>query len=227
MTTDKTSLKLKMPAKKILWGVSPAIKEKDGSEFFNEIDRFVSTEIEDISINGDVLLEIRVNSIPARKDTKLLDLSWGKDILKNKWDQSHLNALTLDEDENKRCGVIGIQLLNKYYGGTLTQDEIKFYVGFSINEPLLSPFMHTGLSTEELNKGLKWALNTEKLNYNLGSPSYEVVKKAIDGGRLILVTVVLTRNLDKNGKANKVYITKQGMTLWQKKTNREERNVAA
>jgi len=31
--------------------------------------------------------------------------------------------------------------------------------------------------------------------------------------------VVLTRNLDKNGKANKVYITKQGMTLWQKKTN--------
>jgi len=45
--------------------------------------------------------------------------------------------------------------------------------------------------------------------------------------KTIQTVVVLTRNLDKNGKANKVYITKQGMTLWQKKTNREERNVAA
>ena len=43
----------------------------------------------------------------------------------------------------------------------------------------------------------------------------------------ILARVVLPRNLAKNDKANKVYITNQGMTLWQKKTNREQRNVAA
>ena len=30
-------------------------------------------------------------------------------------------------------------------------------------------------------------------------------------------TVALNRNLDKNRKANKVYISNQGATLWQKK----------
>ena len=54
-------------------------------------------------------------------------------------------------------------------------------------------------------------------------------------GMLITVTVVgvltlavaLHRNLDKNDKANKVYISKRGTTLWQKKTDRKQRSAAA
>ena len=39
--------------------------------------------------------------------------------------------------------------------------------------------------------------------------------------------VALNRNLDKNGKANKVYISNQGATLWQNRTKKKRRNVAA
>ncbi len=39
--------------------------------------------------------------------------------------------------------------------------------------------------------------------------------------------VALNRNLEKIEEANKVYIPNQGATLWQKKTNRKNRNVAA
>ena len=42
-----------------------------------------------------------------------------------------------------------------------------------------------------------------------------------------LDNVALNRNLDKNRKANKVYISNQGATLWQKKTKTEQRSVAA
>ena len=39
--------------------------------------------------------------------------------------------------------------------------------------------------------------------------------------------VALNRNLDKNRKANKVYISNQGATLWQNRMKTEQRNVAA
>lgn len=39
--------------------------------------------------------------------------------------------------------------------------------------------------------------------------------------------VVLNRNLEKIEEANKVYISNQGATLWQKKINLKNRNVAA
>lgn len=40
-------------------------------------------------------------------------------------------------------------------------------------------------------------------------------------------TVALNRNLEKIEEANKVYISNQGATLWQKKINLKNRNVAA
>jgi len=39
--------------------------------------------------------------------------------------------------------------------------------------------------------------------------------------------VALNRNLDKNRKANKVYISNQGATLWQNRKKMKQRNVAA
>lgn len=40
-------------------------------------------------------------------------------------------------------------------------------------------------------------------------------------------SVALNRNLEKIEEANKVYISNQGATLWQKKINLKNRNVAA
>ena len=41
------------------------------------------------------------------------------------------------------------------------------------------------------------------------------------------LSVALNRNLEKIEEANKVYISNQGATLWQKKINLKNRNVAA
>ncbi|SHK93790.1 hypothetical protein SAMN05720469_1251, partial [Fibrobacter intestinalis] len=48
-----------------------------------------------------------------------------------------------------------------------------------------------------------------------------------EGEAVSRATVALNRNLEKIEEANKVYISNQGATLWQKKINLKNRNVAA
>ena len=55
----------------------------------------------------------------------------------------------------------------------------------------------------------------------------EEIKKCWETARAQYDLVALHRNLDKNDKANKVYISKRGTTLWQKKTDRKQRSAAA
>ena len=73
-------------------------------------------------------------SSDGRKDTRLLNISWGELADKRKWDTIHapLDPKTrpLDEDEGVRCWAIAIYNLNHYYRmangekGNLTLDEI-------------------------------------------------------------------------------------------------------
>ena len=73
-------------------------------------------------------------STDGRKDTRLLNISWGELADVRKWDTIHapLDPATrpLDEDEGHRCWAIAIQNLNHYYRmangqkGNLTLDEI-------------------------------------------------------------------------------------------------------
>ena len=73
-------------------------------------------------------------STDGRKDTRLLNISWGELADERKWDTIHapLDPKTrpLDEDEGVRCWAIAIYNLNHYYRmangekGNLTLDEI-------------------------------------------------------------------------------------------------------
>ena len=73
-------------------------------------------------------------STSGRKDTRLLNISWGDMADYRKWDTIHepTHPITrpLDEDEGNRCWAIGVYNLNHHYRmangekGNVTLDEI-------------------------------------------------------------------------------------------------------
>ena len=80
-------------------------------------------------------IQLNVPMIAARKDTKLLDLNWGQYSLSVGWDESHTDLTkypTWNNEESYRCWAAGLQMINNYWGGNLTQDEIKMYVQDSL-----------------------------------------------------------------------------------------------
>ena len=110
------------------------------------------------------------------------------------------NLKTVKYAEDARCWAVAIEVMNHFYGGNLTQDEIVYHTKFAEGDPLLSPFNDDGNFFDDLNSplkypmgnlggALKWALHTNSLNYSKGAPSYATVKKAIDSNRLVYVTI--------------------------------------
>jgi len=107
--------------------------------------------------------------IRARKDTKMLDLGWGKQgeasIDKEWWDRPNKDTTlndTLRDDEENRCWAITVQQLNRYFGGTLTQDEIVYY-GKSHNRSIEDHFPHEGVDASgfpSIIPTMAYALNT-------------------------------------------------------------------
>ena len=131
-----------------------------------------------------------IASSNGRKDTKLLNVSWGEFADVRGWDTEHTQpdpmTRPLDEDEGYRCWAIAIQELNHYYTtkngvhGNLTLDEIianvKIHfdttddVTFQRKEPsygaALAPFRllgNAGGSRAEESFGLSYALNINTL----------------------------------------------------------------
>ena len=138
---------------------------------------------------------LQVPQYGVHKDTRMLVLNWGElaEFPEISWDHPDIfvfnseydfgnypwyaNNLFLEIDN--RCWAVSVQILNAYYGGNLTQDEIKYFgktVGFENvktvygthtrleREKILSPFVLGGNSVgypAEVKMTLKWALNIE------------------------------------------------------------------
>lgn len=164
--------------------------------------------IEQANINTNIYKKLDVEEIAARRDTRLLDLAWLGDTPKHSWDRPNLDAANYDAHEANRCWAVAIELMNHYYGGNLTQDEIVFKAKFKKDEPLLSALdMEGGVMTVDpvtkelvldpvsgdpigdLPETMKWALKVDRLNYGAGAPSYATVKNAIDNNRLVYVGI--------------------------------------
>ena len=169
-------------------------------------------DIQKANINTSIFKQLKIHKIKGRRDTKMLDLGYLDESLNYSWDRPNLDAEKIEWHENVRCWAIAIEVLNHFYGGNLTQDEIVYYGHYMEQEPLLSPFLPTGANpiytdsvtgepifidsvtgkpTSELIKTLKWALNGDDtpLNYVVGEPSYDIVKNAIDKEKLVYVIV--------------------------------------
>ena len=156
------------------------------------MDHYTIWKVKNVTKCTDVTNEhyLQVPQYGVHKDTRMLVPNWGElakfpDI---SWDHSDVfvynsvyeyspsgNPLFLEVDW--RCWAVGVQILNHYYGGDLTQDEIKFYgktVGFQNLEmmgefysrperdKIIAPFglgSAGGGNPAEIKATLMWALN--------------------------------------------------------------------
>lgn len=186
--TNTTFADVFIPDGKYLWGVE---SKSDTRENFLESNAIVSSlfSVERISESVDYQDSFTLNVIPfaARKDTRLLVPNWGMYADVREWDQSHVGKSHWDEEEAWRCWVVGIQTLNYYFGGNLTQDEIKIH---GMNErgnsdwilgvfPLASA---GGGSQEVVQNTLSWALGNISINYYEETPSDSLVRAFIKNG---------------------------------------------
>ena len=121
--TNRTHVDLYLEDEHYLWGVQNANGgiPSDGSAL-----KSVVNSISKIDSDIDSTHMLHVPVYKPRKDTRMLVLNWGEKILEMGWDRPN-NSDFLTEEEDHRCWVTAIQMINAYYGGTLTQDEIKFH----------------------------------------------------------------------------------------------------
>ena len=124
-----------LPAGHYLWNVQAVNSEKPARSIFTHFYRMNLLDyrpgLPEYRIGGPTDTII---STDGRKDTRLLNISWGELADARKWDTIHapLDPATrpLDEDEGNRCWAIAIYNLNHYYRmangekGNLTLDEI-------------------------------------------------------------------------------------------------------
>ncbi len=121
--TNRTHVDLQLEDDHYLWGVQNADGgvPSDGSAL-----RSVVNSISKIDADIDSTHMLHVPVYKPRKDTRMLVLNWGEMILEKGWDRPN-DSDTLTAEEKYRCWVVAIQMINAYYDGTLTQDEIKFH----------------------------------------------------------------------------------------------------
>ena len=201
--TTKSSLKLPLVQGNYSWIVLGGDEYEQSREYVNPdggvtLQVYENIYIEDANINTDIYKQLHIHEIAARRDTKMLNLGYLENTYLYSWDRPNLDAIKYELHENSRCWAIAIEIINHFYGGNLTQDEIVYKAKFKDNDPLLSPFYKDGSSlidqnTKELTGetaiALKWALHTDVLNYSTGAPSYSIVRNAIDNGKLVFISV--------------------------------------
>ena len=129
---------------------------------------------------------LNVEPFAARKDTKLLVPNWGMYADIRGWDRSHVGNPHWDEEESHRCWAVGIQELNRYFGGNLTQDEIKMYgKTFLSNDSIFGafPLGTNGAGPAEIDVvTLSWALGDVAVVYHDDSISMTMIKKTLKDG---------------------------------------------
>lgn len=108
--------------------------------------------------------KLNVFPLAARKDTRLLDVNWGPMFAQKGWDRSHVGDANLDEESDNRCWAVATQMLNRYYGGSLTQDEIKIH---TMNLSPEDNFTHIDAEEvaypDEIQKAIQFAFQLQQL----------------------------------------------------------------
>ncbi|WP_234978152.1 hypothetical protein [Fibrobacter intestinalis] len=208
-TTTNTQEDVLLDEGDYLWGVGAinetsvaAKKLKVAGSVFSNLRRYLKKRLTILleSLKYAERVELNAPQLAARKDTYLLDLKWGELALAREWDRPHTDMAThpnYDDEESYRCWAVGANILNRYYGGNLTQDEIKMY-GVTFNEnfydvenPQLVAFLHFSQGAapnETINEVLQWTLNTNTLNRIAGKISENLLVSALQSRQLIYMS---------------------------------------
>ncbi len=192
--TENTQVALPLPDGVYSWKVYSGRRIDENGVVYTEKDGvieydFITTALVSQGVDIQKWIELPVEVIKVRKDTRLLNLGYIHRLKEQGWDVSHVDSLQMDSLESRRCWAVAAEVMNHFYGGNITQDEIVFGVQFKEDEPLLSPFINNGADSVRVDKALKFALNTDKIIRYEGSPSFQTVKREIDAGRLILAGI--------------------------------------
>ena len=99
-----------------------------------------NVQIQMANINTSIFKQLKIHKIAARRDTRMLNLGYLNNSYKYSWDKPNLDASNYELHENFRCWAFAIQVMNHFYGGNLTQDEIVYHAKYNPDERLLSPF---------------------------------------------------------------------------------------
>lgn len=135
-----------------------------------------------------------VEPIGARKDTKMLVTAWGNLAEAKGWNRVHSLEEEMTDEESWRCWAVGVNMLNRYFGGSLTQDEIKmhaFRAGQPANLSHHFDFMlgSMGGGDEKLDDAaFNYAFNTVP-QIHAGAPTFSVVKEALLNGSPLFVSI--------------------------------------
>lgn len=203
-TTSKTSVVLPLNLGNYSWTVigDEEFTTKSRDEYGAEIVDMFNFGVVEAGIDTRIYKQLKIEKIKARRDTRMLNLGYLDEIDKYSWDRPNVEADRLEYHEQNRCWAIAIQVMNHFYGGNLTQDEIVYKGKILDYDFHVAPFLNSGgdMDYETLDpltgdptggsvEAMKWALKVEKLNYTKGAPSYETVKNAIDHNKLVFVGI--------------------------------------
>lgn len=194
--TSETAVKMYLPDGNYSWLVyCDEFVDGDGFVYRKKEDDSLILDLENTSlvsanVNMYVWNALPIDTIKARKDTRLLNLGYGQDAMKYGWDRPHYEQHSAETKEYNHCWLVAAQVINHLYKGNVAQDEIEFAVRFNEKEPLMSPFSVAGADSGDAKKALKFALRTDSLVKIQGSPSYGVVKQEIDNNRPIYVSIL-------------------------------------
>ena len=192
------SHKLKLGEGTYLWSVSAVFKDNQYTISNPWMDHYIIWKTKSVApcttITDEVYLQVPQYGV--HKDTRMLVPNWGElaEYPEISWDhpdvfvykfgyEFSINNIFLGNplfyEVDSRCWAVGIQILNAYYHGNLTQDEIKFYgktVGFENvttmlgthsrdeRDKIISPFVLKDLGSgyaPEVYVTLKWALQID------------------------------------------------------------------
>ena len=185
--TGTTYTDVNLPEGTYLWGVESSDKPVGSASWGNAPQKSARFRVSRL-IESDLYVEefsLHVEPLAARKDTRLLVPNWGMYADIRGWDQSHVGNPHWDEEESYRCWAVGVQELNRYFGGNLTQDEIKMY-GMNAKgnkDSILGVFRigQAGAGSNESNRQtLSWALGGVLVDYREDSLTTLLIKSKIN-----------------------------------------------
>ena len=184
--TDRTSASVVLGPKEYMWIVYPNVSDAELDEYGHTsqnpnipLNYYGNFKVYVLSDSHEPIHDLHVDPLAARKDSYMLDLKWGERSIEADWDRPHNTSGYIDEfgnrrftdpkhydydnEESQRCWAVVVTELNHFYGGNLTQDEIKYQAKQLLySDHILDAFPH------DFNGGqgnpedvLYWALNID------------------------------------------------------------------
>ena len=192
-TTSKSFDDVVLNSGEYRWNVT-SVNNKGFYVVSDEYKTFFVAELHELDGHWTEGYILGVEPIAARKDTRMLVPTWGNLAEIKGWNRVHTIDEEMTEEEMWRCWAVGVNMLNRYYGGTLTQDEIKMHGFRSTQDPNVShlfDFMlneYGGGSDAIDNAAFQYAFGIVP-QIHVGAPSYAVVKNAINNRKPLYVSV--------------------------------------